>query len=1069
MYDLISYLSFLLFLFYFYIVTILPSRFFTLSRLCPALTAIVPLSTPYSLLARSVCFSTFSAFLISTRLFSKPQVKMHHPSQDAEGIASGVDNGKTTKKHCTLRWNSKNVRSTFVKFFETEHHTEWQSSPVVPHNDATLLFVNAGMNQFKPLFLGRVDPHTTMAKLKRATNSQKCIRAGGKHNDLDDVGTDVYHHTFFEMMGSWSFGDYFKKEAIDFAWKLLVDTYGIDSSRLYATYFGGDPKVPNCPPDEEAKQLWLQYLPESRILPFGTEDNFWEMAETGPCGPCSEIHYDRIGNRDASSLVNADNPDVLEIWNLVFMQFNREMGGRLSPLPAPCVDTGLGLERLTSILQGVESNYDTDLFIPLFEMIESLLNVPTPYSGKVGAEDSNRIDMTYRVIADHIRCLSIAIADGAEPSNEGRGYVLRRILRRALRYGRHYFAAPANEGWLYKLVDGVISTLGLAYPGLLVNADRIKEIIKEEETLFSKTLDKGMDHFKKCLQRIASKGEDSSIFSGKEAFTLYATYGFPLDLTEVMAREIGMTVNVIEFNEKFKEHQLVSENKAFKGTDSIPGPDQLHELKERCKFLETEDSSKYQCHIRGEGYGQRGQLLVIWDGSEFLNSLSTEMAQATLIFDKTNFYAEQGGQIYDTGSVSNESNEDLFEIDNVQKVGNYIFHSGKLRKGTLTVKEEMILLPDFKRRYSIEKNHTATHLLNFALRKVLDATCDQRGSLVEPNRLRFDFEYFKQISNAEMKEIETNLARLVTDAMTVYTKNVSLLQGRNIEGLRAVFGETYPDPVRVVSVGVDIDTILEVPKAGYGFNYSVEFCGGTHVDTTDEIQECLLVQEESISKGVRRIVAVTGEGAQRSREAADSFQTELHAVEAAMEAQGQVEALLSDLRVRIDENKMLPYFQKKFLVASIEDLVKKQLEKSKTETKALLKIAQHLGELLAKQKKEETFVIHSFPELKGDGKALDTAIQIFRNHAPNVAVFFLSASHDKTGTSAKGNKLSAIAMIPEALQGKLSAADWLIEALKVANGKGGGSRLRAVGAGRNSEQVEEVLEEAYRYLTQYLQ
>jgi len=451
------------------------------------------------------------------------------------------------------KWTGPEVRQTFIDFFAKKcGHTFVQSSPVVPHNDPTLLFINAGMNQFKPIFVGQIDPSHPFAKLKRAVNSQKCIRAGGKHNDLEDVGKDVYHHTFFEMLGNWSFGDYFKKEAIAWAWELLTEVYKIDPTRLYATYYGGDPKQPNVPADDEAKEIWKKYLPESRILPFNMKDNFWEMGDTGPCGPCTEIHYDRIGGRDAAHLVNMDDPDVLEIWNNVFMQFNREVDGSLTDLPAKSVDTGMGFERVASVLMDKRSNYDTDVFAGIFAAIQEKTGA-RPYSGKVGEDDKDFVDMAYRVIADHIRTLTIALTDGAVPSNDGRGYVLRRILRRAVRFGRDIL--KAKPGFFHTLVDCVIESLGDAFPSLRKNVDDVKAIIKEEEEQFGRTLDKGIREF-------ASRAKKGQI-TGEDAFLLFTSYGFPIDLTQLMGEEAKVTVDMDGFNAKMIQFKVAPYSESY--------------------------------------------------------------------------------------------------------------------------------------------------------------------------------------------------------------------------------------------------------------------------------------------------------------------------------------------------------------------------------------------------------------------------------------------------------------------------------------------------------------------------
>ncbi|AES89417.2 alanyl-tRNA synthetase [Medicago truncatula] len=442
-----------------------------------------------------------------------------------------------------IEWPAKRVRDTFAKFFEEKNHVHWKSSAVVPLNDPTLLFANAGMNQFKPIFLGTVDPNTALSKLTRACNIQKCIRAGGKHNDLDDVGKDTYHHTFFEMLGNWSFGDYFKEEAISWAWELLTEVYNLPSDRIYVTYFGGDEKT-GLGPDNEARDIWLKFLPPGRVLPFGSKDNFWEMGDTGPCGPCSEIHFDRIGNRNASSFVNDEDPNCIELWNLVFIQFNREADGSLKSLPAKHVDTGMGFERLTSILQHKNSNYDTDVFVPIFDAIQQATGA-RPYSGKVGPHDADKVDMAYRVVADHIRTLSIAIADGSQPGNVGREYVLRRILRRAVRYGREVL--KAEEGFFNGLVNVVANVLGDVFPELKQNEERIRKMIQVEEESFSRNLFKGIRKFNKAVEHV-----QGNILSGEATFELSHTFGFPLDLTQLMAEEKKFSVDIEGFHRAMK-------------------------------------------------------------------------------------------------------------------------------------------------------------------------------------------------------------------------------------------------------------------------------------------------------------------------------------------------------------------------------------------------------------------------------------------------------------------------------------------------------------------------------------
>jgi len=529
-------------------------------------------------------------------------------------------------------WTASKVRRQFIEFFEAKGHTMWPSSPVVPYDDPTLLFANAGMNQFKPLFIGQAQPGSALAELgetsKRATNTQKCIRAGGKHNDLEDVGMDTYHHTFFEMLGSWSFGDYFKQEAIAWAWELFTKVYKLDPDRFYATYFEGDESL-GLAPDEEARQLWLQYLPAERVLPGNKEDNFWEMGDTGPCGPCSEIHYDRIGGRDAAHLVNQDDPDVLEVWNLVFMQFNREAGGEIRPLPEKSIDTGMGFERLVSILQDVRSNYDTDVFAPIFGEIERITGA-APYGGELGSaaevlpKTAIGRDTAYRVIADHIRTLSVSIADGALPSNEGRGYVLRRILRRAVRYGRQMLGA--DEGFFAALVPGAIASLSEAFPELPAQQQLVQEVIAEEEAAFSSMLSRGIKEFNQRADAIKAGGEAG--FDGQAAFFLYDSMGFPLDLTELMAREVGLEVDTAGFQAAMDEQKARSAAAAAasKGDGALLtlGPEQTSFLADSGVAF-TDDQYKFE----RENVGQPATLRAIYSGAGFVDTAAAD-ADATL-------------------------------------------------------------------------------------------------------------------------------------------------------------------------------------------------------------------------------------------------------------------------------------------------------------------------------------------------------------------------------------------------------------------------------------------------------
>ncbi|KAJ1861975.1 Alanine--tRNA ligase, partial [Coemansia sp. RSA 2703] len=695
-------------------------------------------------------------------------------------------------------WTGTKVRDTFIEYFKSQGHTFVPSSATVPHDDPTLLFTNAGMNQYKPIFQGTVEPSSDFAKLTRACNSQKCIRAGGKHNDLDDVGKDVYHHTFFEMLGHWSFGDYFKKEAIGFAWELLTKVYGLDPERLYVTYFEGSTKD-GLPVDSEAKQYWLDIgLPESRILPFGSKENFWEMGEVGPCGPCSEIHFDRIGGRDASSLVNMDDPDVLEIWNLVFMEFNREADGSLRSLPHKHIDTGMGLERLVSVLQNKRSNYDTDVFMPIFETIQKMTG-SRPYTGNVGADDKDGVDMAYRVIADHIRTLTFAIADGGIPSNDGRGYVLRRILRRGVRYARRKF--PIELGNFFaRLVDTVVENMGAAFPEIAKNTDTIKAILCEEEESFARTLDRGERLFE---QTVSKMPEDVNVIPGASVWRLYDTYGFPVDLTRIMAEESGLRVDEAEFEAERERSREISKQK--KGGDD--GATKVELDVHTIAHLNGQGVAKTDDEPKYSKRSVEATVLAVFDGKEFpqseTRSISTNPDDAPVIgvlLDRTNFYAEQGGQECDTGSLVSSDMSSEFTVESVKVYNGYVLHTGFLKYGSIKVGDVVEAQYDVQRRLPIRNNHSATHVLNLALRKVLTSEQpDQKGSLVAPDRLRFDFTCKNPIKPEEIRDIEAMCNKAILDNLSVYAKEVPLSEAREIYGLRAVFGEVYPDPVRVVS------------------------------------------------------------------------------------------------------------------------------------------------------------------------------------------------------------------------------------------------------------------------------
>jgi alanyl-tRNA synthetase len=948
----------------------------------------------------------------------------------AAAAAPSKSVGSTSKPSADASgWDGAKVRNTFIEFFEKKcKHTMVPSSPVVPHNDPTLLFINAGMNQFKPIFVGQIDPSHPFAKLKRAVNSQKCIRAGGKHNDLEDVGKDVYHHTFFEMLGNWSFGDYFKKEAIAWAWELLVDVFKIDPNRLYATYYGGDPKQPNVPADLEARDIWKKYLPDSRILPFNMKDNFWEMGDTGPCGPCTEIHYDRIGGRDAAHLVNLDDPDVLEIWNNVFMQFNRENDKSLTELPAKSVDTGMGLERVVSVLMDKRSNYDTDLFSKIFDAIQKKTGARA-YTGKVGAEDTDHVDMAYRVIADHIRTLTIALTDGAVPSSEGRGYVLRRVLRRAVRYGRDTLKAPA--GFFHELVDSVLETLGDAFPSLRDNPQDVKAIIKEEEEQFGRTLQSGLAKF----AGFAKKGK----ISGEDAFILFTSYGFPIDLTELMAEEAKITVDMKGFEERMDEFRKKSrKDGAFKNSKDMQLlAAQTDTLANAKKVPKTDDTLKYEWDTKGDGKEYAAKVMAIYDGKEFPESAGGSDFVG-LVLDKTPCYAEQGGQTFDVAEITTKSAE--FKCENTQTYAGYVLHVGTMQKGQIKVGDSVMVKVDYVRRALIAKNHTATHILNYALRQVLGPKVDQKGSLVDEYKLRFDFSHKGTIEPEQLVQIEEICNRQVAQAHKVQFQNAKLDLAKGITGLRAVFGETYPDPVRVVSVGPDVPTLLKDTSTNWGENFSVEFCGGTHVANSSEIYKFVIQIDEGVAAGVRRIVAVTGpQAAVEATLRAKSLSVEVD--EAKTLSGALLDKKISELRTKINADKEVALTIKRNMVTEIDNLKVGQLKAGKANSKEIEKKVREQGDALGAQAsaasaKGFVAVVDAGAGLD-DAKCLGFAMEAAQKKCTNKAMLFLSNAN---------GKLAILAVVPSELQSELSAKDWSNKVLEAVGGKGGGNETRAQGS-----------------------
>lgn len=698
--------------------------------------------------------------------------------------------------------SAKEIRESFKSFFEAKGHKIVPSAPMVIKDDPTLMFTNAGMNQFKDIILGNKE-----AKYKRVANSQKCLRVSGKHNDLEEVGHDTYHHTMFEMLGNWSFGDYFKEDAINWAWEYLVEVLKLDTDRLYATVFEGSPEE-KLEKDNEALSLWKQFLPEEQIIDGNKADNFWEMGDTGPCGPCSEIHIDLRSDEErkkinGAQLVNKDHPHVIEIWNLVFMQYNRKADGSLEPLPNKVIDTGMGFERLCAVLQGKISNYDTDVFQPLIRKISELT--------KRSYGKDEKVDIAMRVISDHIRTIAFSITDGQLPSNAKAGYVIRRILRRAVRYG--YTFLDQKQAFIYKLVPVLIESMGDAYPELKSQEVLIEKVIKEEEDAFLHTLETGIHLLDKTIQE-ADK-ENRKVISGKAAFTLYDTFGFPLDLTELILKEKGKTVDLKEFeNEMAKQRERARNAAAIETGDWVV-------LQEGTSQFVGYDYMEYEVSIlRYREVKRKKERLY------------------QIVLNKTPFYAESGGQVGDTGKLISAA-ETVDIIDTLNENNLTIHLTRQLPKDVSATFRAVI---DVQKRKTTAVNHTATHLLDQALREVLGTHVEQKGSLVTPEYIRFDFSHFQKMTDEEIRKVEKLINKRIREniPLTEY-RNIPIKEAKEM-GAIALFGEKYGEEVRVVQ-----------------FGSSIEFCGGTHIPNTGHIGIFKIISESSIAAGVRRIEAITGE------------------------------------------------------------------------------------------------------------------------------------------------------------------------------------------------------------------
>ena len=710
---------------------------------------------------------------------------------------------------------SKEIRQAFLDFFASKGHTVVPSAPMVVKNDPTLMFTNAGMNQFKDWFLGNSTP-----KYKRVTDSQKCLRVSGKHNDLEEVGHDSYHHTMFEMLGNWSFGDYFKKEAIAWAWELLTEVYRIDKNRLYATVFEGD-AADHTEMDAEALAEWKKYLPEDRILFGNRHDNFWEMGDTGPCGPCSEIHIDLRSDGERKEvpgreLVNKGHHLVIEIWNLVFMQFNRKADGHLEPLPNKNVDTGMGFERLCMALQGKTSNYDTDVFTGMIHRIEEL-------SGR-GYHESEKTEVAMRVIADHIRAISFSIADGQLPSNVKAGYVIRRILRRAVRYG--YTFLGFNEPFLCRLVGQLVDDMGQFYPEIASQQALIEKVIREEEMSFLRTLDRGI----RLMDSIMAKSSETKVISGEDAFVLYDTYGFPIDLSGLIASENGYTIDIEGFEKELQKQKERARN---------------------ATALESGDWVEFhKCdNVEFDGYDTTAVSGASLVRHRTVKAKNKVMYQ--LVFDKTPFYAEMGGQVGDTGTVTAADGEQV-RILNTIKENNLTIHIAE--KIPADCNGAFTLQVDEARRRKIASNHTATHLLHKALREILGSHVEQKGSYVAPTYFRFDFSHFEKLSDEQIDRVERRVNELIRLNSPLQENRSATMEEAMNAGAMALFGEKYGDRVRMVR-----------------FGDSIELCGGTHAAATGQIGFFKIVSESAIAAGIRRIEAATGEDAENVVDAMETM------------------------------------------------------------------------------------------------------------------------------------------------------------------------------------------------------
>ncbi len=861
------------------------------------------------------------------------------------------------------------IRDSFKDFFRGKAHQIVPSAPMVVKDDPTLMFTNAGMNQFKDIILGNQP-----AKYKRMADSQKCLRVSGKHNDLEEVGHDTYHHTMFEMLGNWSFGDYFKKEAISWAWEYLVEVLKIDPKNLYATIFEGSPEE-GLQRDNEAASYWEQFLPKDHILNGNKHDNFWEMGDTGPCGPCSEIHIDSRSEEEKAripgyELVNKDNPQVIEIWNLVFMQFNRKADGTLEELPAKVIDTGMGFERLVRTLQSKSSNYDTDVFQPLLQAISQLIGKP------YGADE--KCDIAMRVIADHIRTIAFSITDGQLPGNAKAGYVIRRILRRAVRYG--YTFLGQKQAFMHKLIPVLIQNMGEAYPELKAQKELITKVIKEEEEAFLRTLETGIRLLDKIMAD--TKTTDQSEISGKDAFILYDTYGFPLDLTELILREHGMTANIQDFNTEMQQQKQRARNAA-----AIQAGDWVALQEGTTEFVGYDYTSYQSSILRYRQVKQKNQTFY------------------QIVLDKTPFYAESGGQVGDTGVLISEY--ETIEVIDTKKENNLPIH---LTKELPQHPEAPVMAQvNTEKRAACAANHSCTHLLDAALREVLGDHVEQKGSLVTPNSLRFDFSHFQKVTDEEIRRVEHLVnARIRANLPLQEYRNIPIEEAKKL-GAIALFGEKYGEQVRVIQ-----------------FGSSIEFCGGIHVAATGHIGMMKIVSESSVAAGVRRIEAYTGA---RVEEMIDNLHNTLRDLSLLF---NNAPDLAGTIRRHIEENLEL----------------KKQVEDFKKEKEEQLK-----EKLLQSIEEIRGIKVIKFCAPFSAETVKNLAFQLRKEITENL--FFV------VGSLFNGKPTLTVMLSDNLVAAGMKANDLVREAAKLIQGGGGGQPHFATAGGKNPDGINIAIDKVF--------